>query len=161
MLCSFGVLALLLQTDWTDRTWRAINAYSCLGTQTQPSMEPVGCVPFNVGLFVYIGLYYVVLVLSKFHACRLSFFRRTRRLITDSGRGPTLLTVQRHASACCGRFVHCNAYLRLILLLISWPTFMVLYLQLCVDWNKKASIRWQDSAPPISGYWPTSEPNAG
>jgi len=27
--------------------------------------------------------------------------------------------------------------------------------------NKKASIRWQDSAPPISGYWPTSEPNAG
>jgi len=22
--------------------------------------------------------------------------------------------------------------------------------------NKKASIRWQDSAPPISGYWPTS-----
>jgi len=27
--------------------------------------------------------------------------------------------------------------------------------------NKKASIRWQDSAPPMSGYWPTSEPNAG
>jgi len=27
--------------------------------------------------------------------------------------------------------------------------------------NKKASIRWQDSAQPISGYWPTSEPNAG
>ena len=27
--------------------------------------------------------------------------------------------------------------------------------------NKKASIRWQDSAPPISGDWPTSEPNAG
>jgi len=27
--------------------------------------------------------------------------------------------------------------------------------------NKKASIRWQDSAPPISGQWPTSEPNAG
>jgi len=27
--------------------------------------------------------------------------------------------------------------------------------------NKKASIRWQDSAPPISGYWPTSKPNAG
>jgi len=27
--------------------------------------------------------------------------------------------------------------------------------------NKKANIRWQDSAPPISGYWPTSEPNAG
>jgi len=27
--------------------------------------------------------------------------------------------------------------------------------------DKKASIRWQDSAPPISGYWPTSEPNAG
>jgi len=26
---------------------------------------------------------------------------------------------------------------------------------------KKASIRCQDSAPPISGYWPTSEPNAG
>jgi len=26
---------------------------------------------------------------------------------------------------------------------------------------KKASIRWQDSAPPISGYWPTSEPNSG
>ena len=26
---------------------------------------------------------------------------------------------------------------------------------------KKASIRWHDSAPPISGYWPTSEPNAG
>ena len=23
--------------------------------------------------------------------------------------------------------------------------------------NKKASIHWQDSAPPISGYWPTSE----
>jgi len=23
--------------------------------------------------------------------------------------------------------------------------------------NKKASIPWQDSAPPISGYWPTSE----
>jgi len=22
--------------------------------------------------------------------------------------------------------------------------------------NKKASIRWQDSAPPISGYWQTS-----
>ena len=29
------------------------------------------------------------------------------------------------------------------------------------DRNKKASIRSQDSAPPISGYWPTSEPNAG
>jgi len=29
------------------------------------------------------------------------------------------------------------------------------------DEYKKASIRWQDSAPPISGYWPTSEPNAG
>jgi len=27
--------------------------------------------------------------------------------------------------------------------------------------DKKGSIRWQDSAPPISGYWPTSEPNAG
>jgi len=27
--------------------------------------------------------------------------------------------------------------------------------------NKKANIRWLDSAPPISGYWPTSEPNAG
>jgi len=27
--------------------------------------------------------------------------------------------------------------------------------------NKKASIRWQDSALPISGYWPTSEPNTG
>jgi len=27
--------------------------------------------------------------------------------------------------------------------------------------NKKASIHWQDSAPPISDYWPTSEPNAG
>jgi len=27
--------------------------------------------------------------------------------------------------------------------------------------NKKASIRWQNSAPPISGYWPTTEPNAG
>jgi len=27
--------------------------------------------------------------------------------------------------------------------------------------NKKASIRWQESAPPISGCWPTSEPNAG
>ena len=26
---------------------------------------------------------------------------------------------------------------------------------------KKASIRWQDSAPQISGYWPTSEPKAG
>jgi len=26
---------------------------------------------------------------------------------------------------------------------------------------KKASIRWQDSAPPISCYRPTSEPNAG
>jgi len=29
------------------------------------------------------------------------------------------------------------------------------------DFNKKASIRWQDSAPAISGYWSTSEPNAG
>jgi len=27
--------------------------------------------------------------------------------------------------------------------------------------NKKASVRWQDSAPPVSGYWPTSESNAG
>jgi len=27
--------------------------------------------------------------------------------------------------------------------------------------DNKASIRWQDSAPPISDYWPTSEPNAG
>jgi len=27
--------------------------------------------------------------------------------------------------------------------------------------NKKASIRWQDSAPPISGDWPTSERNTG
>jgi len=26
---------------------------------------------------------------------------------------------------------------------------------------KKASIRWQDSGSPISGYWPTSELNAG
>jgi len=29
------------------------------------------------------------------------------------------------------------------------------------SYNNKASIRWQDSAPPISGYWPTSVPNAG
>ena len=29
------------------------------------------------------------------------------------------------------------------------------------NYNKKASIRWQDSVPPISGYWPTNEPNAG
>jgi len=29
------------------------------------------------------------------------------------------------------------------------------------DEDKKASIRCQDSAPTISGYWPTSEPNAG
>jgi len=29
------------------------------------------------------------------------------------------------------------------------------------DVNKKASIRWQESAPPILGYCPTSEPNAG
>jgi len=29
------------------------------------------------------------------------------------------------------------------------------------DLYKKASIRWQDSAPPISGYWPNTEPNAG
>jgi len=27
--------------------------------------------------------------------------------------------------------------------------------------NKKASIHWQNSAPTISGYCPTSEPNAG
>ena len=27
--------------------------------------------------------------------------------------------------------------------------------------NKKARIRWQDSAPSSLGYWPTSEPNAG
>jgi len=31
----------------------------------------------------------------------------------------------------------------------------------CTSLYKKASIRWQDSAPPISGYWPTSELNAG
>ena len=30
-----------------------------------------------------------------------------------------------------------------------------------IDRYKKAGIRWQDSAPPSSGYWPTSEPNAG
>ena len=30
-----------------------------------------------------------------------------------------------------------------------------------LDHDKKASIRWQDSVPPISGYWPTSELNAG
>ena len=29
------------------------------------------------------------------------------------------------------------------------------------SYNKKASIHWQDSALPISGYWPTSELNAG
>jgi len=32
---------------------------------------------------------------------------------------------------------------------------------LCQLNNKQASIRGQDSAPLISGYWPTSEPNAG
>jgi len=37
---------------------------------------------------------------------------------------------------------------------LSWDTVYV-------HFNKKASIRWQDSAPPISGYSPTSEPNAG
>jgi len=31
----------------------------------------------------------------------------------------------------------------------------------CQWMYKKASIRWQDNAPPISGYWPTSEPNTG
>jgi len=35
------------------------------------------------------------------------------------------------------------------------------YIVVIIVVNKKASIRWQDSAPPISGYWPTSEPNAG
>jgi len=38
--------------------------------------------------------------------------------------------------------------------IIRWVTFITFL-------NKKASIRWQDSEPPISGYWPTSEPNAG
>jgi len=57
-----------------------------------------------------------------------------------------------------------------------WPTFLAwsysiqysncfgpqnLITLLCNKQNKKASIRCQDSAPPISGYWPTSEPNAG
>jgi len=34
-------------------------------------------------------------------------------------------------------------------------------LVLWIESNKNASIRWQDSALPISDYWPTSEPNAG
>ena len=42
------------------------------------------------------------------------------------------------------------------------PRNVALQLALCrCDAYKKASIRWQDSAPSTSGYWPTSEPNAG
>jgi len=36
-----------------------------------------------------------------------------------------------------------------------------LLMRSCYRYYKKASIRWQGSAPPISGYWPTSEQNAG
>jgi len=45
------------------------------------------------------------------------------------------------------RLSHLNKYYLL--------TYLLTYLLRKL--NKKASIRWQDSAPPISGYWPTSE----
>jgi len=44
-----------------------------------------------------------------------------------------------------------------------WSTLLHPF-QICLEapkFNKKASIRWQDSALPIAGYWPISEPNAG
>jgi len=43
---------------------------------------------------------------------------------------------------------------------VGIPEFY-LYMGCGADLLNKISIRWQDSAPPISGYWPTSEPNAG
>ena len=42
---------------------------------------------------------------------------------------------------------------------IKMPRFVVFWTTSTIKDNKKASIRWQDSATPISGYWPTSEPN--
>jgi len=42
--------------------------------------------------------------------------------------------------------------------LLSFNSKILLHLSYS---NKKASIRWLDSVPPTSGYWPTSEPNAG
>jgi len=48
---------------------------------------------------------------------------------------------------------------------MDYSIITLLYIYCWIWWwknlYKKASIRWQDSAPPISGYWPTSEPNAG
>ena len=47
---------------------------------------------------------------------------------------------------------------------ISIHIFEVMHMQYRHMWTKiiqEDSIRWQDSAPPISGYWPTSELNAG
>jgi len=43
----------------------------------------------------------------------------------------------------------------------TWPTWTTTHIKGWLNKNKKASIRWQDSSPPVSGYWPTSEPNAG
>jgi len=43
-----------------------------------------------------------------------------------------------------------------------WPRYLVCCFTLTLSWSSlKASIHWQDNAPPISGYLPTSEPNAG
>jgi len=49
---------------------------------------------------------------------------------------------------------------------ITYSKYTIYYSWISFDddgmyYYKKASIRWQDSAPPISGYLPTSEPNAG
>jgi len=52
----------------------------------------------------------------------------------------------------CSSIAHMPKYLQISLYVSSQGTKY---------FNKTVSIHWQDSAPPISGYWPTSEPNAG
>jgi len=66
----------------------------------------------------------------------------------------TLLQTDNHASTSAINFLQAR-----------WssgrPTNSIKALKVTQYINEKATIRWQDSAPPISGYWPTSEPNTG
>jgi len=54
--------------------------------------------------------------------------------------------------------VRCSRVLPSVFFVVCLPKNRVVF-TILINFNKKASIHWEDSALPISGYWPTSEPN--
>ena len=57
---------------------------------------------------------------------------------------------------------HCSFHIQSLGEIRTQPLFIARPLSVDGIWTELGQHpRWQDSAPPISGYWPTSEPNAG